>query len=173
MRKIVVQEFATLDGVVEDPGEWQMPFVDDDHMKHVTDTFAAADALLLGRKTYEGFVEAWPSRTGPFADRINGMPKFVASRTLTETEWNATLLEGDAVEAVRELEGNLLVVGSIALGHTLTEHDLVDEYEIWLHPVVLGSGTRLFPDGKPLEVSLTGTRSTSKGTQILTYQVQR
>jgi dihydrofolate reductase len=173
MRKIVVQELATLDCVVEDPGEWQMPFVDDDHMKHVIDTYAAADALLLGRKTYEGFLEAWPSRTGPLADRINGIPKYVASQTLTEAEWNATVLEGDAMEAVRELEGNLLVVGSIALVHALTEHDLVDEYEIWLHPLVLGSGTRLFPDGKKLEVSLTGTRSTSKGTQILTYQVQR
>ena len=112
------------------------------------------DALVLGRATYEGFAPAWPSRSGdPFTDRINAMPKYVASRTLTETTWNATILEGDAVQAVAELKqqpgGNLLKYGTGEFSQALLEPGLIDELHLWVFPVVAGQGDRLL-DGLDL-----------------------
>jgi dihydrofolate reductase len=188
MRKVVVQELATLDGVIEDPGGetdfehsgWQMDFIDEDQLTHVVARYKSAEALLLGRRTYEGFAAAWPSRTGlgGLADRINSMPKFVASRTLTDVEWNATLLDGDAVEAVAELRqqdgGDLLLVGSVSLLHALMRRDLIDTYEVWVHSLVLGSGTRLFEAaGEKIALSLVDVKTTGAGTAILTYERRR
>jgi dihydrofolate reductase len=162
MSKLVVSQFVTLDGVMEDPGGsegferggWAFQFergADGDKFK--LDEALAADALLLGRKTYEGFAKAWPSRTDEagFADKMNSMPKFVVSATLGNPEWNnSTVITGDLTEEIAKLKrqfGTILVYGSAQLQHTLLEHGLVDELVLMVFPVVLGSGKRLFGDG--------------------------
>ena len=158
MRQLIVTEFITLDGVIEAPGGepthphtgWVFDFVGPEQMQYKLDEVLEAEALLLGRVTYEGFAEAWPPREGGFAEKMNAMPKFVASTTLTELDWNnSTLLEGDVPTAVAKLKdgdgGPILVAGSGTLAQTLIEHDLVDEYRLMIFPVVLGSGKRLFP----------------------------
>jgi dihydrofolate reductase len=169
MGNVVVSQFVTVDGVVEDPGGaedfdrggWAFQFergAEGDKFK--LDEVMAADALLLGRVTYEGFAAAWPSREGPFADKFNTMPKFVVSTTLESPEWsNSTVISDDVAARVAALkdrfEGDILVNGSVRLVQTLVEHDLVDEWRLMVFPVVLGKGKRLFGDGldrKPLEV---------------------
>ncbi len=169
MGDVVVSEFITLDGVAEDPGGsegldrggWAFQFdrgPDGDKFK--LDELMAAEALLLGRRTYEGFAEAWSQRTDEvgFADKFNSMPKYVASSTLRDPEWtNSTVLEGDVLDAVRELkarsEGDLLVNGSLALAQALLAHDLVDELRLMVFPVVLGAGKRLFAQtDRPLKL---------------------
>jgi dihydrofolate reductase len=158
MGKVVVSQFITLDGVVEDPGGaeefdrggWAFKFdrgPEGDKFK--LDEVMASEALLLGRVTYEGFAKAWPSRSGDFADKFNGMPKYVVSTTLKDPEWNnSTVIDGDVAEAVAELkrdvDGDILVNGSVQLVQTLMEHDLVDEYRLMVFPTVLGAGKRLF-----------------------------
>jgi dihydrofolate reductase len=159
MRKLIVTEFITLDGVIEAPGGepthphtgWTIDFSGPEQFEYKLDEVLEAEALLLGRVTYEGFAEAWPPRDGPFADKMNAMPKYVASRTLTQLDWNnSMLLEGDVPAAVAKLKetdgGPILVAGSGTLAQTLIEHDLVDEYRLMIFPVLLGSGKRLFPD---------------------------
>lgn len=149
MRKLVESTFVTLDGVIEDPQNWSPPYWDDEHAAYATKQLWAADALLLGRKTYEGFAQAWPSRAGAneYTDRINAMPKHVASRTLKETTWNASVLEGDTAEAVAKLKeqpgDNLLKFGTGELDRTLLENRLVDEFHFWVFPVLAGGGQRL------------------------------
>ena len=158
MRDLIVTEFITLDGVIEAPGGepghphtgWAGDSFGPEQMQYKLDEVLAAEALLLGRITYEGFAEAWPPREGPFADKMNAMPKHVASTTLGELGWsNSTLLEGDVPTAVAALKQNhggpILVAGSGTLAHTLIEHHLVDEFRLMVFPVVLGSGKRLFP----------------------------
>jgi dihydrofolate reductase len=160
MGKIVVSQFVTLDGVMEDPGGsegidrggWAFQFdrgPEGDKFK--LDEVMASDALLLGRRTYEGFAEAWPSRSGEFADKFNGMRKYVVSTTLEEPEWeNSTVIKGDVADEVSKLRqqpgGDILVNGSAQLLQTLMEHDLVDEYRLMVFPVVLGTGKRLFDE---------------------------
>ena len=163
MGKLVVSEFVTLDGVMEDPGGaegfahggWAFRFErgpEGDRFK--LEEVLAADSLLLGRKTYEGFAEAWPGRTDEagFADKMNAMPKLVVSSTLEHADWNnSTLIRGDVAAEVATLKeqagGDILVAGSRQLVGTLMRHDLVDEYRLMVFPVVLGSGKRLFEDG--------------------------
>jgi len=161
MSELIVTEFITLDGVIEAPGGepthpytgWVFDFVGPEQMQYKLDEVLEAEALLLGRVTYEGFAEAWPPREGEFADKMNAMPKYVASTTLTELDWsNSTLLEGEVSEAVAKLKetngGPILVAGSGTLVHTLIEHGLVDEFRLMVFPVLLGSGKRLFPDSE-------------------------
>lgn len=171
MGKLVVSQFVTLDGVVEDPGGsegherggWAFRFdrgAEGDQFK--LDEVLASEALLLGRVTYEGFAAAWPGRTDEagFADKFNSMPKYVVSSTLEKADWNnSTVLRGDVVEEVsrlkRELDGDILVNGSVHLVQTLLEYDLVDELRLMVFPIVLGSGKRLFgdaPASTPLEL---------------------
>ena len=158
MRELIVTEFITLDGVIEAPGGepghphtgWVGDLFGPEQEQYKLDEVLEAEALLLGRVTYEGFAEAWPPRTGRFADKMNAMPKHVASTTLSELGWNnSTLLERDVPTAVAALKqgdgGPILVAGSRTLAHTLIEHDLVDELRLMVFPVVLGSGKRLFP----------------------------
>jgi dihydrofolate reductase len=186
MSNVVVATFLTLDGVMEDPGGsegfehggWQLPFVDQDVADGVRDGLFAAGALLLGRVTYEQFATAWPSMTDEdgFAERMNALPKYVASTTLREPlAWNATLLDGDVPAAVAKLKqqpgGDLLVQGSGTLVRTLMQRNLIDAYQLWVHPVVLGSGKRLFADGvAPTSLQLVDTKTTSAGVVVLSYQ---
>jgi dihydrofolate reductase len=161
MRRIVVTEFVTLDGVMEDPGGaenferggWAFQFErGPEGDKFKVDELFASDATLLGRVTYEGFAAAWPSRTGEFADKMNGMPKYVVSTTLHNAAWNnTTLIKDNVAEEVSKLKampgGDILVAGSAQLVHTLMQNDLVDEYRLMVFPVILGNGKRLFNDG--------------------------
>jgi dihydrofolate reductase len=174
MGKLVVTEFVTLDGVMEDPGGaeafdrggWAFQFdrgEDGDRFK--LDELLAADAQLLGRVTYEGFAAAWPERGGEFADLMNGMPKFVVSRTLGSADWaNTTVLHGDLVEEVAALktrfDRDVLVAGSARLVRGLLAADLVDELHLMVFPVVLGVGKPLFGDGRQLPFELVETRQT-------------
>jgi dihydrofolate reductase len=183
--KLKVSTFLTLDGVMQAPGDageferggWQLRFFDDGAGAIAKEGLFAADALLLGRVTYEHFAAAWPGMTDEegFAARMNSIPKFVASTTLVEVTWNATVI-GDLAAEVPKLkqQHDLLVMGSGRLVHALREHDLVDEYEIWIHPILLGTGRRLFEESaEPSALALTGTKTTDKGVTVLTYEVGR
>jgi len=184
MGKIVITEFVSLDGVMEDPGGaedyehggWTFAIdrgADGDKFKG--DEGEAAEALLLGRTTYEGFAAAWPSMEGEFADKFNGMPKYVVSSTLSEPTWNNTnVLDGDLLEQVtklkQDLDGEIVVHGSAQLAQALIEHDLVDELRLMVFPVVLGSGKRLFGAAsakKPLR--LTDSKTVGDGIAVLTF----
>jgi dihydrofolate reductase len=185
MGRIVVTEFISLDGVIEDPGGsedfkhggWSFEFSrgDEGDQFKADETFGA-DAMLLGRVTYEGFAEAWPGRSGEFADRFNDMPKYVVSKTLQEPEWtNSTVLDGDLGEAVSKLkqehDGDIVVHGSCRLAQALLDQGLVDELRLMVFPVVLGSGKRLWgemADKKTL--ALTDSKIVGDGVAILVYQ---
>jgi dihydrofolate reductase len=185
MGRIVVTEFVSLDGVMEDPGGsedfehggWSFEFNrGEEGDKFKLDEALESKALLLGRVTYEGFAEAWPSRGGEFADKFNSMPKYVVSSTLENPEWNnSTVLKGDVTEEVSKLrqeqDGDIVVHGSAQLAQTLVEHDLVDELRLMVFPVVLGSGKRLFgdvSDKKPLR--LADSKTVGDGVAILVYE---
>ena len=188
MGRIVVTEFISLDGVVEDPGGaedfkyggWSFEFSrGDEGDKFKLDEAMNANALLLGRVTYQGFADAWPQRDGEFADKFNSMPKYVVSSTLREPEWNnSTVLAGDLGQAVDELrrkhDGDIVVHGSAQLVQELLERDLVDELRLMVFPVVLGSGKRLFgatSDKKPLR--LTESKTVGDGVEILIFEPAR
>jgi dihydrofolate reductase len=149
--KLTVTSFITLDNVVEDPQLWSGRFQSDDTGELNDAVLREADALLLGRVTYEGFAAAWPSRSGdPFADKFNAMPKHVVSSSLERAEWNnSTIIRDEVIEGVRALraEQNVLVWGSPTLVQTLMDHDLVDEYVLLVSPIVRAEGIRLFRDG--------------------------
>jgi len=183
--RIVVTEFVSLDGVMEDPGgsedfqhsAWSFEFDrGDEGNQFKLDEALESEALLLGRVTYEGFAEAWPSRDGEFADKFNGMPKYVVSSTLATPEWNnSTVLSGDLTEDVsrlkQEVDGDIVVHGSAQLVQALLERDLVDELRLMVFPVVLGAGKRLFgdtTDKKPLR--LADSRTVGDGVTILIYE---
>jgi len=187
MGRIVVTEFTSLDGVVEDPGGsedfkhggWSFEISrGPEGDKFKLDETMASDALLLGRVTYEGFAQAWPSRNDPqgFADKFNSMPKYVVSSTLENPEWNnSTVIDGDVAEEVAKLrskhDGDIVVHGSVQLAQTLLESDLVDVLNLMVFPVVLGSGKRLFgetSDKKPLR--LTDSKVVGDGVAILVYE---
>jgi dihydrofolate reductase len=186
--RIIVTEFVSLDGVMEDPGGsedfkyggWSFEFSrgDEGDKFKLDETFDSA-ALLLGRATYEGFAEAWPSRDGEFADRFNSMTKYVVSSTLKDPEWtNTTVLAGDVKQAVTklrdEIDGNIVVHGSAQLAQTLLEQDLVDEVRLMVFPVVLGAGKRIFgetSDKKTLR--LTDSKIVGDGVAILIYEPAR
>jgi dihydrofolate reductase len=186
MRKIVVSEFVSLDGVMEDPGGaegyahggWSFKFHNPGGMQFKLDELKTHDAMLLGRVTYEGFAKAWPSITDEvgFAERMNSMPKYVVSTTLQELEWNnSTLISSDVereVAALKEQPGqDILVAGSRTLVQTLLAADLIDEYRLMVFPIVLGSGKRLFGD-RPDATTLTlaDSQTLESGTLILTYR---
>jgi dihydrofolate reductase len=189
VRKVVVSEFVSLDGVMEDPGgaegsargAWSFAFdrgPEGDKFKF--DELAAADALLLGRVTYEAFAAVWPQieeQTGEYGAWMNGYPKYVASTTLREPlEWNGNLIEGDVAEGVSELKRqdgkDILVFGSAQLVRTLMEHDLIDEYRLMVFPIVVGKGKRLFEDTEETKLlRLVDTKSVGPdGVLVLTYR---
>ena len=168
-------EFLTLDGVYEDSIPWHRGYNPDDGQFKYDELFES-DALLLGRVTYEGFARYWPTatNTGEFGERMNNLPKFVATTTLKSLEWNATILEGDvvaAVEALKRQEGqNILVYGSGNFVQTLLRHGLVDELRLMVYPLVLGSGKRLFSGEDRLPLKLAASRDLGAGVMLLTYE---
>jgi dihydrofolate reductase len=174
MGKIVAVEYTTLDGVIEEPG-WSGPYFNDELANWQDANLREADALLLGRKTYEGFKGAWPqmeAETGHFGVKMNSMPKYVATTTLTEPEWNAIFMQGevsDAVAALKGEPGSLLINGSGVLVNYLTRHNLIDEYRIMVFPVVQGEGQKLWEDGTKIALSLTDAWRTKTGVEVLTY----
>ena len=185
MSKLRVSTFLTLDGVMQAPGDageferggWQLESFDEGAGAIAKDGLFAADALLLGRVTYEHFAAAWPGMTDEegFAERMNSIPKFVASTTLGDAEWNATVIRDVSTE-VPELkqQRDLLVMGSGRLVQALREDNLVDEYEIWIHPILLGAGIRLFGQAADMTMlTLSGTKTTDKGITVLTFEVLR
>ena len=192
--KIILSDFMSLDGVVQAPGGpeedtdggfahggWSMRYFDVDAMGSAIDeVMQATEALLFGRRTWQAMAAAWPERAGdPFADRMNEIPKYVASRTLTEDDltWSgSTLLPADdAIGAVRDLRardgGGLQVWGSSSLAAQLIEHDLVDEYQLMIEPILLGGGKRVFPhDGQARPLELVSTKTAATGVLICTYR---
>jgi dihydrofolate reductase len=185
MGRIVVSQFITLDGVFEDPGGgetfdrggWAFKFErGDDGDKFKLDEVMASDALLLGRVTYEGFAAAWPSREGPFADKFNGMPKYVVSKTLGEPDWsNSTVIGEDVAARVAALkdahDGDVLVNGSGKLVRLLVDEGLVDELRLMVFPILLGAGRRLFEDGAAASLRLVESQPVGPdGVVILIYR---
>lgn len=192
MRKLVVGTFLTLDGVMQAPGApdedrdgdfrhggWLVPYFDDTLVETMTEWTTSAGAFLLGRKTYEIFAASWPRSTDPAdesAMALNTRPKYVASRTLKDVSWNnASLLQGDVADAVAELKsrdgGEIQVHGSSELVQTLLEHDLVDELRLWMFPVALGTGKRLFGDGTiPRSFRLVDLRQNTTGAVLHVYE---
>jgi len=188
MGQIVVSEFVSLDGVIEDPagdegfrvGGWVGEIKSREEADEVKlDEALGTEALLLGRRSYEFFAARWPSRAGELADKLNRLPKYVVSSTLEDADWNnSTVLQGDVVDEVsklkHELNGEILVYGSFQLVRTLIEHDLVDELRLMIYPVVLGAGARLFgetSDKHPMR--LVDTQTVGDGVAFLTYQPVR
>lgn len=188
MRKIVVSEFLTLDGVIEDPGGaegfkhggWSFQFGSAEQQQFKAEELFQADALLLGRRTYQGFAAAWPNMpgTGAYGERMNSLPKYVASTTLSEVTWNASLIQGDLTEALLRLKQetgqDILIFGSGQLVHSLHERGLIDEYRLMVYPIVLGSGKRLFPDGPEKKaLKLVESKPFPSGVVLLTYQLDK
>jgi dihydrofolate reductase len=194
MRKLVVSTFLTLDGVMQAPGGsdedteggfehggWQLVYFDEIFGKTIMDGFAATDALLLGRKTYDIFAAFWPNQPDddPIAPTMNAFDKYVVTRTLDEAEWvNSKVIKGDVVAEIKKLKEqagkDIRVIGSGDLAQTLMANDLVDEYQLVIHPLVFGTGKRLFRDGtKPTKLRLVDRTTTTKGVAILTYVPDR
>jgi dihydrofolate reductase len=183
MRALIVSEYVTLDGVMEAPGgepthphtDWVSDYAGPEQMEYKLREALAADLLLIGRVTYESLADNWPSYTGEFADKMNGMPKVVVSNTLTDPAWNnTTVLQGDVVEGVTDLKaqdgGPILVAGSKTLVHTLLDNDLVDELRLMVFPVTIGSGLRVFPETtKKTPWQLTDTQTFPSRVRVDTY----
>jgi len=181
MRKLIVSTYATLDGRVDDLREWTVSYDDAGAVKYHTDLLANSDGLLLGRNTYEIFAATWPSLSGqfPYIDKLNSMAKHVASTTLTDLQWeNSHLIEGDVADGVAKLKQqpgqDLVMYGCHDLMHTLLEHNLIDEYRILVHPVLLGKGRNFLNNGaKRVNLDLVDTTVIPPGIAILTYQPAR
>ncbi len=179
MRRVIASEFVTLDGVMEDP-QWTFGFESEERDRFKFEELGAADALLLGRVTYEGFAAAWPQmeeQTGEYGAWMNGYPKYVASTTLHEPlEWNnSTLVKGDLPRGVSEIKqqpgGDILIFGSADLVNALMRYGLIDEYRLMVFPIVVGSGKRLFEGGtEPAVLELVGTKTLGSGVVVLSYE---
>ena len=185
MRKLRVSTLVTLDGVIQDPGGfgeiakggWGNAYFTQEAQEEAYGHLMESDYFLSGRVTFELMSKAWGGiKGGPYLERMSNIPKLVASRTLTgPLAWNATVLQGDVAEEIARLKGtpgkDIEMYGSASLMQTLMKHDLIDEYRIWVHPLVLGAGKRLFSDsGQPAKLQLTGTKVLASGVAILTYE---
>lgn len=185
MRKLIVTEFITLDGVIESPGGnetphphggWQFKYSSPETGKYKIDELASVDTLLLGKTTYEVFAAYWPGQTGGgFADRLNQLPKYVVSRSLQKAEWNNSHILRDVAKDVAELKksngGDILVYGSATLVKALLHHDLIDELRLIVYPLSIGGGLRLFDDNRELKkFGLKYSRAVDNGALILEYQ---
>lgn len=177
MRNLVVTEFMSLDGVMENPG-WTFPYWNDEIAQFKGEETAASDALLLGRVTYQGFAAAWPESEDEGAEYFNNVRKYVVSTTLDSAEWNnSTLIKENVVAEIAKLkegEGrDITVHGSATLVQTLIEHDLVDRYRLLVYPVVVGEGARLFKEGTAAKLKLVESRAFSSGVTALVYEPDR
>lgn len=181
MRKVIVSTYMTLDGRVDEIRDWAIAYNDDRAVKYHTDLMMNSDGLLLGRNTYEIFAALWPSLSGelPYIDKFNSMAKYVASTTLKDLKWeNSHLIEGDVAEGVAKLKQqpgrDLVLYGCHDLMHSLLEHDLIDEYRILVHPVLLAKGRSFLKDGtERVNLDLVNTTALPGGVTILTYQPVR
>ena len=176
MRKLIESTLVSLDGVVGSPEKWAMPFWDDENKRYALSRLSEVDAFLLGRATYEKFAASWSQIRGDdYFDRINSLPKFVASTTLREATWNARLIKGDVAEEVSKLKKqpgkNIMKYGTSQLDRALIEHNLIDEFHFSIFPIAVGSGPRLFDgiDTARLRLKLTGTTSLRNGVVVLSY----
>jgi len=193
MRKLAVIEFVTLDGVMQSLGSpdedreggfayggWSAPYGDEVLGRAAGEGLGATTAYLFGRKTYQKMAEHWPNEpdTNPIAAHLNATPKYVATRTLTTLDWAGShVLGGDAAASVSDLkqhgDGNIVVLGSGVLVQTLIEHDIIDEYRLFVHPLVLGTGKRLFRQTpKPIPLRLTACTQTTTGVLLISYEPQ-
>jgi dihydrofolate reductase len=172
VRKLVESTFVTLDGVISSPEAWGSPYWDDEHAAYAYRQLFAADALLLGRMTYEAFTQAWPARGGDYADRINELPKYVASTTLREGTWRASILgpdvAGDVAALKRKPGKDVLKFGTGQLDRLLLKHRLVDEYHLWVFPVLSGGGLRLFDGVSTTHLNLVDRTQFASGITVLT-----
>jgi dihydrofolate reductase len=178
MRRIINSTYVSLDGLIEHLEHWHFAYLDDEANSFAWDQLAASDAMLMGRRTYEGFAASWPSHTGAFADKINSMQKYVASTTLKQADWtNATIITGDLVEEVawrKQQPGqDILMYGFGPVAQTLLQHGLLDEIRLWFHPVFAGVGgpsELLFRAGNTASMKLVATKVLGSGIVILSYQ---
>ena len=179
MRKVINSTYVSLDGVVTNPQEWTFEFRDDTANRFAFEQLMAADALLMGRRTYEAFASVWPTMKDEagFATKMNGMPKHVASRTLKETTWNASVIQGDLAEAVDSLKRapgqNILQYGYGPVTGTLLEHGLLDELRLWVHPILVGRGgvdDLLIGPRASAKLELVDLKRYDSGLLILSYQ---
>jgi dihydrofolate reductase len=179
MRRVVWVQYVSVDGIADNPS-WTGVFWNDEIAQLQKEQLFRSDALLLGRVTYEAFAKSWPNMTDPegFADRMNSLPKHVASRTLKEVEWNATVIGrgvADAVSRLKEQPGkDILIYGSANLVNSLIQYDLVDEYRLMVHPILVGRGKHLFRDGASTKtLRLADAKTLSSGVVVLSYQPVR
>ena len=182
MRKIINSTYISLDGVIQDPQDWPGNGIEPDGtgLKVQTDLLFGCDAVLMGGRTYPGFAQAWMARSGdPYSDRINSMPKYVVSSTLTDPEWNnTTVISGDPVAEIRLLKDqpgqDIVQYGFGQLSYTLLEHGLLDELRLWVHPLFVGQAAAddlMFRPASTAQLELAGTLALNTGTVILTYRV--
>lgn len=180
MRKIVVSEFMSLDGVIGTPEAWQFPFQSEEMGAITESQIKNTDAFLLGRNTYEIFSQYWPTQTNNehgVADKLNSAPKYVVSTTLQSANWNnSTLIRSNVIEEVRNLKqqagSSIAIIGSAMLVHSLLDSGLIDEIQVLVHPIVLGTGVRLFVDGYHSSMTLADTKILPNGVVYLTYQIE-
>ncbi|MEO3855632.1 dihydrofolate reductase family protein [Acrocarpospora sp. B8E8] len=178
MRKIITSTYVTLDGFIDNPHLWSFDYWSDEAAQYAHALLFASDILLMGRVTYEGFAAAWPGRAGAddFADRINAMDKYVVTSTLDKADWNNTTIipSDDLIAEVTRLKeqpgGDILIYGCGQLTDALRESGLLDEYRLWVHPVSVGAGQRLFREGTKAAFTLANTETFASGLTILTYQ---
>jgi dihydrofolate reductase len=178
MGKIVSSTFISLDGVINHMEAWHFDFIDGESDALAMQQLCDSDALLMGRRTYETYASAWPGREGDYADRINAMPKYVASTTLQSPQWaNTTVLDGDLAEAVaklkQDIQQNILMHGYGPVAKTLVRHGLLDELFLWVHPMLAGVGTlsdTLFSEGLNERLTLLDARTLSSGVVVLSYR---
>jgi dihydrofolate reductase len=179
MRKLIESTHVSLGGEIGSPQDWAFPYLDDEHMQYATALLAEADALLLGRRTYEGLSAAYTAMaSNPFVDRMNSIPKYVASRTLTEATWNATVVPGDVADFVADLKrqpgGTIVKYGNGLLDQVLMADNLVDEFHLLLTPVAAGSGQHLFEEIHDApHLSLADVRRFASGVLVLVYTPAR
>lgn len=176
MRKVIVSEFVSLDGVIEAP-MWTFPYWNDEIAAFKLNELFSVDALLLGRLTYEGFAATWPSRTDEqgYAERMNSLPKYVVSTTLEKTDWNNShIIKANVAEEIARLKQqpgqDILIFGSEQLMHSLMPHHLIDQYHLLIYPLVLGKGTRLFREETETTLKLADSKQFSSGVTALIYQ---
>ena len=174
MRKIIESTLMSLDGVFGDPHIWATEYFDDEAERHALELLSTADAMLMGRRTYEFFAAAFPHQTGEYGDRVNKIRKYVFSNTLKKADWtNSVVIGGDVVVEAAKLKaqasGDLVIYGHGMLGQALLKHHLIDELKLWIYPLILGHGSLLYREGEKAKLKLVGQKISPKGIVVLSY----